>query len=144
PFAVQNSYGGPVGLKQLVNAAHQKGIAVILDVVYNHQGPEGNYFESFAPYFTDRYKTFWGKAINFDDAYCDGVRHYYWQNAVMWLDEFHIDGLRLDAVHAIWDLSADHFIAELSRKVSSLEDESGREKVLIAEFDLNNPRYISP
>lgn len=144
PFAVQNSYGGPVGLKQLVNAAHQKGIAVILDVVYNHQGPEGNYFESFAPYFTDRYKTFWGKAINFDDAYCDGVRHYYWQNAVMWLDEFHIDGLRLDAVHAIWDLSANHFIAELSRKVSSLEDESGREKVLIAEFDLNNPRYISP
>ncbi len=143
PFAVQNTYGGPEMLKELVNAAHQKGIAIILDVVYNHQGPEGNYFAEYAPYFTDRYKTFWGKAINFDDAYCDGVRHFYWQNALMWLDEYRIDGLRLDAVHAIWDFSADPFIAELARKVESLQTETGREKVLIAEFDLNNPRYIS-
>lgn len=144
PFAVQNSYGGPTMLRKLVNEAHKKGIAVILDVVYNHQGPEGNYFGQFAPYFTDRYKTFWGRAINFDDAHCDGVRHFYWQNALMWLDDYHIDGLRLDAVHAIWDFSADHFIAELTRKVDSLQEESGMEKVLIAEFDLNNPRYISP
>jgi maltooligosyltrehalose trehalohydrolase len=143
PFAVQNSYGGPLGLKKLVNEAHNYGIAVILDVVYNHQGPEGNYFSEYGPYFTDRYKTGWGSAINFDDAYCDGVRNYYWQNALMWLEEFHVDGLRLDAVHAIWDFSANHFIEALQKKVGALEIELGRRKVLIAEFDLNNPRYIS-
>lgn len=144
PFAVQNSYGGPHGLKQLVNDAHRFGIAVILDVVYNHQGPEGNYFSEYAPYFTEKYKTGWGSAINYDDAHCDGVRNYYWQNALMWLDEFHIDGLRLDAVHAIWDFSASHFIEELRKRVRALEVETGRKKVLIAEFDLNNPRYINP
>jgi maltooligosyltrehalose trehalohydrolase len=143
PFAVQASYGGDEGLKKLVNAAHAVGIAVILDVVYNHQGPEGNYLGEYGPYFTDKYKTGWGQAINFDDAWCDGVRNYYWQNALMWLDEFHIDGLRLDAVHAIWDLSARHFIEELSAKVKALEEKSARKKVLIAEIDLNNPRYIS-
>jgi maltooligosyltrehalose trehalohydrolase len=143
PFAAQNSYGGPSGLKKLVNEAHRNDIAVILDVVYNHQGPEGNYLMEFAPYFSDRYKTFWGSAVNFDDAYCDGVRNFYWQNAVMWLDEFHIDGLRLDAVHAIWDFSAVHFIEELVKKVRDLENRSGLRKVLIAEFDLNNPRYIN-
>jgi maltooligosyltrehalose trehalohydrolase len=144
PFAVQSSYGGPVGLKKLVNEAHAAGIAVILDVVYNHQGPEGNYFGAYAPYFTDKYKTFWGSAINFDDAWCDGVRNFYWQNALQWLDEFHIDGLRLDAVHAIWDVSAKHFIQELRHKVDHLEQQSGRKKVLVAEFDLNNPRYVDP
>ena len=144
PFAVQDSYGGPAGLKALVDAAHAKGIAIILDVVYNHLGPEGNYLGEYAPYFTDKHKTGWGKALNFDDAYCDGVRHYFWQNALMWLDEFHIDGLRLDAVHAIWDFSAKHFIDELSQKVQALEAKSGRKKVLVAEFDLNNPRYINP
>jgi maltooligosyltrehalose trehalohydrolase len=144
PFAVQNSYGGPQGLKHLVDEAHQHGIAVILDVVYNHQGPEGHYFGEYAPYFSDKYKTFWGSAINFDDAYCDGVRHFYWQNALQWLDEFHIDGLRMDAVHAIWDFSAKHFIEELTERVERLEETSGRKKVLIAEFDLNNPRYINP
>lgn len=144
PFATQDSYGGADALKRLVDEAHRKGIAVILDVVYNHQGPEGNYFNDFAPYFSDRYKTFWGKAINFDDAYCDGVRHFYQQNALQWLDEFHIDGLRLDAVHAIWDFSANHFIAQLTEAVKDLEKKSGRKKVLIAEFDLNNPRYITP
>lgn len=143
PFAVQSSYGGPEGLKHLVNEAHRHGIAVLLDVVYNHQGPEGNYLGEFAPYFTDRYKTFWGSAVNFDDAYCDGVRNYYWQNAIMWLDEFHIDGLRLDAVHAIWDFSAVHFLEVLVQKTDELKARSGREKVLIAEFDLNNPRYIN-
>lgn len=144
PFAVQSTYGGPRGLKELVNEAHKNGIAIILDVVYNHQGPEGNYLGEYGPYFTDKYKTGWGQAINYDDAWCDGVRNYYWQNALMWLDEFRIDGLRLDAVHAIWDFSANHFMEELSRRVRTLEKESGRKKVLIAEFDLNSPRYIQP
>lgn len=143
PFAVHHGYGGPTGLKNLVNEAHQHGIGVILDVVYNHQGPEGNYFAEYGPYFTDKYKTWWGKAINFDDAWCDGVRNFYWQNALMWLDEFHMDGLRLDAVHAIWDFSAKPFIAELAKEVKKLMEKSGREKVLIAELDLNNPRYIN-
>jgi maltooligosyltrehalose trehalohydrolase len=144
PFAVQNSYGGPEGLKKLVDAAHLSGIAVILDVVYNHQGPEGNYLGEYGPYFTDKYKTGWGQAINFDDAWCDGVRNFYWQNALMWLEEFHVDGLRLDAVHAIWDFSANHFIERLSEQVRLLEKHTGSKKVLIAEFDLNNPRYILP
>lgn len=143
PFAVQHSYGGINGLKKLVNEAHRKGIAVVLDVIYNHHGPEGNYFGQFAPYYTEKYKTPWGSAINFDDAHCDGVRHFYWQNALMWLDEFHIDGLRLDAVHAIWDFSAQHFIAGLKKKANELEQKTGRKKLLIAEFDLNNPRYIN-
>ncbi len=143
PFAVQNSYGGAAGLKRLVNLAHQSGIAVILDVVYNHLGPEGNYLEEFGPYFTGRYSTFWGRAINFDDAYCDAVRHFYWQNAQMWLEEFHVDGLRLDAVHAIWDSSARHFIEGLAERVKEIQARTGKHKVLIAEFDLNNPRYIS-
>jgi maltooligosyltrehalose trehalohydrolase len=142
PFAVQDSYGGVTGLKKLVNKAHNAGIAVILDVVYNHQGPEGNYLGEYGPYFTDKYKTGWGQALNYDDAWCDGVRNFYWQNALMWLDEFRIDGLRLDAVHAIWDFSARHFMEELSAKVKALSQSSGRLKVLIAEFDLNNPRYI--
>lgn len=144
PFAVQDSYGGINGLKRLVNEAHRQGIAVVLDVVYNHLGPDGNYLPQFAPYFTEKYRTPWGGAINFDDAHCDGVRNYYWQNALMWLDEFHIDGLRMDAVHAIWDFSANHFLAELKNKVNELEKRTGRKKLLIAEFDLNNPRYIDP
>lgn len=134
PFAVHNTYGD---LKELVDAAHQHGIAVLLDVVYNHLGPEGNYFYDFGPYFTDKFKTPWGPAINFDDAYCDAVRAYYIQNALMWLEEFHIDGLRLDAVHAIWDCGARHFIEELTSVVPV-------GKVLIAEIDYNSPRYITP
>lgn len=144
PFAVHHEYGGATGLKKLVDQAHQLGIVVILDVVYNHLGPEGNYFSMYGPYFTTKYQTGWGKAMNFDDAWCDGVRNFYWQNAIMWLDEFHVDGLRLDAVHAIWDFSAQHFIERLSEKVRDLERQTGRKKVLIAEFDLNNPRYINP
>jgi maltooligosyltrehalose trehalohydrolase len=144
PFAVHHDYGGATCLKQLVDEAHRHGLAVVLDVVYNHQGPEGNYLSEYGPYFTDKYKTGWGRAINFDDAWCDGVRSFYWQNALMWLDEFHIDALRLDAVHAIWDSSAKHFIDELSKKVRKLEKKTGKKKILIAEFDLNNPRYINP
>lgn len=144
PFAVQHSYGGVNGLKALVNAAHQYGIAVILDVVYNHLGPEGNYFSQYGPWFTDKYKTPWGPAINFDDAWCDPVRGFYIQNALMWLDEFHIDGLRMDAVHAIWDCSAQHFTAELSERVDELQATLDKKKFLIAELDLNSPRYITP
>jgi maltooligosyltrehalose trehalohydrolase len=140
PFAVHNTYGTVNGLKELVNAAHKRGIAVILDVVYNHLGPEGNYLGDFGPYFTDKYKTPWGKAINYDDAWCDAVRAYYIQNALMWLEEFHIDGLRMDAVHAIWDTGARHFTEELSELVDQLPGK----KFLIAEIDYNSPRYITP
>ena len=93
PFAVQNSYGGPKGLKHLVNACHEKGLAVVLDVVYNHMGPEGNYLGAFGPYFTDKYNTPWGNAINFDDEWCDGVRKYFIENVLMWFRDFHIDAL---------------------------------------------------
>ena len=143
PFAVQNSYGGIHKLKQLVDAAHRKGIAVILDVVYNHLGPEGNYLGGFGPYTNDKYKTPWGAAINFDDEYCDGAREFFIQNALMWLNDFHIDGLRLDAVHAIWDSGAKHFLHELQERVKELERTSDRKKVLIAELDLNSPRFIN-
>jgi maltooligosyltrehalose trehalohydrolase len=144
PFAVQDSYGGVEGLKSLVNQCHQKGIAVILDVVYNHMGPEGNYLNDYGPYFTDKYHTPWGKAINFDDAYSDQVRAFFLQNALMWLDEFHIDGLRLDAVHAIKDMGARHFLSELSEAVRKLEESQLRHLPLIAECDLNDAKYISP
>ncbi len=143
PFAVQHSYGGAEMLKRLVDEAHRKDIAVVLDVVYNHLGPEGNYLGHYGPYFTEKYKSVWGQALNFDDAWCDGVRNFFLQNALMWLRDFHIDGLRLDAVHAICDFSATHFIEELESVVRNLEHETGKRKVLIAEFDLNNPRYIS-
>jgi maltooligosyltrehalose trehalohydrolase len=101
PFAPQNSYGGPKGLKTLVNACHKKGLAVILDVVYNHLGPEGNYLSNFGPYFTDRYKTPWGDAINFDGPYSDEVRQFFISNALYWITEYHIDALRIDAIHGI-------------------------------------------
>ncbi len=144
PYATQNSYGGANGLKELVNAAHEKGIAVLLDVVYNHLGPEGGYQSDFAPYYTAKHKTPWGNAINFDDEYSDGVRSYFLHNALMWLDEYHIDGLRMDAVHAIVDYGAKHFTQVLKKFVRELEEKSGKTKVLIAELDLNNPKYINP
>jgi maltooligosyltrehalose trehalohydrolase len=144
PYAVQNSYGGPEGLKKLVDACHQKGIAVILDVVYNHQGPEGNYIEQFAPYFTDHYKTPWGKAINYDGEWSDGVRDFYSDNAVYWLQDFHIDGLRFDAIHAIYDYGAVHFWELTHRKIHELEKTNGRPHYTIAESDLNAPRVIAP
>jgi len=142
PFAVQNSYGGHKALQQLVDACHHHNIAVILDVVYNHFGPEGNILGMYGPYFTDKYKTPCGQAINFDDSGCDGVRNYYLENALMWLRDFHIDALRLDAVHAIKDLGAKHLLAELADHVSGLEKITGRKYYLIAECDLNDPKYI--
>ena len=144
PYAAQNSYGGANGLKRLVDAAHAKGIVVILDVVYNHIGPEGGYLSNYGPYFTKKYHTPWGDALNYDDAYSDGVRNYFLQNALMWLEEFHVDGLRMDAVHAIMDLGAKHFMQLLTEHVEGVEKRTGRKKFLIAELDLNNPRYINP
>jgi maltooligosyltrehalose trehalohydrolase len=112
-FAPQNSYGGPESLQRLVNAAHQQGLAVALDVVYNHLGPEGNYLSAYGPYFTDRYRTPWGQAINFDGEGSDEVRRFFIQNALYWLEDYHFDALRLDAVHGIFDFGARHFLAEL-------------------------------
>ncbi|MXV51491.1 malto-oligosyltrehalose trehalohydrolase [Pedobacter sp. HMF7647] len=144
PFAVQNSYGGPNGLRHLINACHNKGVAVVLDVVYNHMGPEGNYFDSFGPYFTDKYNTPWGSAINVDDAWCDGVREYFIENALMWFRDFHVDALRLDAVHAIKDLSATHILREIKENVDALMKQSSRKHHLIVELDLNDHRFIDP
>lgn len=144
PFAVQNSYGGPEGLKQLVDACHQQGLSVFLDVVYNHFGPEGNYTSRFGPYFTDTYRTPWGSAINFDDAHSPGVRNFFIENALYWLREYHLDGLRLDAIHAIYDLGAKHFLAELAERVAAFSQEQGRQQCLIAESDLNDPCVIRP
>jgi maltooligosyltrehalose trehalohydrolase len=142
PYAVQNSYGGADELKNLVNEAHSKGMAVLLDIVYNHIGPDGNYLAQFAPYFTDKYKTFWGESINLDDAWSDGVKEYFIQNAEMWLDEFHVDGLRLDAVHALRDMSANHFVNQLKERTQGVEKRTNSKKLLIAEIDLNDTRYI--
>ncbi|MGH2415578.1 MAG: alpha-amylase family glycosyl hydrolase, partial [Microcystaceae cyanobacterium] len=141
---VQNSYGGTEGLKQLVNACHQQGIAVILDVVYNHFGPEGNYFSDFAPYFTPKYKTAWGNGINFDDAYSYGVRNFVLENALYWLREYHIDALRLDAADNIFDLGAKHILAELVENVAVFSQEQGRQFYLFAESDLNDAKLIRP
>jgi maltooligosyltrehalose trehalohydrolase len=144
PFAVQHSYGGPLELKKLVNACHRQGIGIALDVVYNHLGPEGNYFADFGPYVTDTYKTPWGKAINFDSAQSDEVRNYFIQNALYWLEQFHIDALRLDAVHAIYDMSAHPFLQELAEEVEKFSAVDGRTRHLIAESDLNDARVIKP
>jgi maltooligosyltrehalose trehalohydrolase len=144
PYAVQNSYGGAKGLMHLVEACHKQELAVILDVVYNHVGPEGNYFNEFGPYFTEKYNTPWGNAINFDDAHCDEVRGYFIQNVLMWFRDFHIDALRMDAVHAIKDFSPKHILQEIKEAVNELMDETGRTHYLIIEFDLNDKRFIDP
>ncbi|HET8774060.1 MAG TPA: malto-oligosyltrehalose trehalohydrolase, partial [Thermoanaerobaculia bacterium] len=142
--AAQASYGGPRALKRLVDACHQLGLAVALDVVYNHLGPEGNYLSEFGPYFTDRYKTPWGLALNFDGPHSDDVRWFFIHNALQWIDEFHIDGLRVDAVHAIVDHSAEPFLQDLNVAVHTRAQELGRRVVSIAESDLNDPRVITP
>jgi maltooligosyltrehalose trehalohydrolase len=143
PFAAQNSYGGVGKLKQLVDKCHQKNIAVILDVVYNHMGPEGNYLSDFGPYFTNKYHTPWGSSLNFDDAYSGPVRNFFLQNAISWLRDFHIDGLRLDAVHAIMDNGPIHLLKELRMQVDELEKETGKQYCLIAESDMNDVKVIS-
>jgi len=141
-FAPHHDYGGPDALKHLVNACHEKGLAVLLDVVYNHLGPDGNYLSCFGPYFTQHYKTPWGDAINFDGAYSDEIRRFFIDNALMWLRDYHFDGLRIDAVHAIVDTSAIHFLEQLAAEVNALEAKLNKKFVLIAESDLNDPRLI--
>jgi len=143
-FAPQNTYGGPDGLKLLVDEAHKKGMAVVLDVVYNHLGPEGNYTQELGPYFTDRVKTPWGSAINFDGPWSDEVRNFFIMNALYWYEVFHVDGLRLDAIHGIYDMSARPFLKELSEAVEELSKETGRKLLLIPESDLNDSRVIRP
>lgn len=144
PFAVQDSYGGPEGLKRLVNTCHQKGLAVVLDVVYNHLGPEGNYIADFGSYFTDRYKTPWGAGLNFDGPYSDEVRRFFIENAIYWLTEFHIDALRLDALHAILDISSYPFLEELSVAFHKQMEQLKRKAYLIGESAANNARLIRP
>ena len=141
-YAPFSGYGGPDGLSQLVDAAHNRGLAVLLDVVYNHLGPSGNYLPQFGPYFTDRHKTLWGEALNFDGPSSDEVRRFFIENALMWLRDFHIDGLRLDAVHAIVDTTATHFLEQLAAEVHALQAELGRPLVVIAESDSNDPRLV--
>jgi maltooligosyltrehalose trehalohydrolase len=142
PYAPQNSYGGPDGLWRLINECHKKGISVILDVVYNHLGPEGNYFWDYGPYFTDKYRTPWGNALNFDDAHSDEVRNFFIENALYWFREYHVDALRLDAVHAIYDFSAKHILKELAENVEDFSKKQTSEFYLIAESDLNDSRII--
>lgn len=141
-YAPQNSYGGPEGLQRLVDAIHAHGLAAILDVVYNHLGPEGNYLKAFAPYFTDRYRTPWGQALNFDGPGSNDVRRFFRENALYWLEDYHFDALRLDAVHGIFDFSAQPFLAELKQAANELSRKLGRPLHLIAESDLNDSRLL--
>lgn len=141
-FAPQNSYGEPRGLQKFVDAAHAHGLAVALDVVYNHLGPEGNYFSEYGPYFTDKYRTPWGSAINFAGADSEPVRRFFIENALVWLEKYHVDVLRLDAVHGIFDFSATHFLAELQIAVDALEARLHRKLHLVAESDLNDSRIL--
>ncbi|HEM45499.1 MAG TPA: malto-oligosyltrehalose trehalohydrolase, partial [Alphaproteobacteria bacterium] len=143
-FAPHHAYGGPEGLARVVDACHARGLAVLLDVVYNHLGPDGNHLARFGPYFTDRHATPWGPAVNLDGRGSDEVRRFLCDNALMWLRDYHFDGLRIDAVHAIVDTSAVHFLEQLAEEVRTLEATSGRHLVLIAESDLNDPRVIRP
>lgn len=144
PYAPHVAYGGPEGLRRLVDAAHGRGLGVFLDVVYNHLGPEGNYLSEFGPYFTDRYGTPWGLALNFDGPESDEVRRYFIDNALHWITEYHIDGLRLDAVQAIFDFSARHFLEQLADRVHAQAEALGRQVLVVAESDLNDPRLARP
>jgi maltooligosyltrehalose trehalohydrolase len=143
-FAPQHHYGGPEGLKRLVDACHAAGLAVIMDVVYNHLGPEGNYLGDFGPYFTDTYKTPWGSAVNYDGPDSDAVRHFVISNAVYWIHEYHIDALRLDAIHGIFDFSAKHILHEIGEAVHAEGQRLQRHVHVIAESDLNDVRIIAP
>lgn len=144
PFAAQESYGGPEAFQRFVDACHARSIGVCLDVVYNHFGPEGNYLWGYGPYFTSRYQTPWGDAVNFDGPHSDGVRDYFLQNALMWLRDFHVDALRLDATHAIFDTSARPFLRELAAHAAALSRADGRERILIAESEANDPTLCAP
>ncbi len=142
-YAPHPAYGGPLGLKRLIDACHREGLAAVLDVVYNHLGPEGNYLGEYGPYFTDRYRTPWGAAINFDGPQSDGVRRFFIDNALYWLTEYHVDALRLDAIHRIFDFGAIHVLRELADAFHQQARLLGRDAWLIAESDLNDPRVIN-
>jgi maltooligosyltrehalose trehalohydrolase len=143
-FAVHQPYGGPDALKRFVNAAHERELAVLLDVVYNHFGPVGNYTGKYGPYIVQSHHTPWGGAVNLEDSGAYEVRRFFCDNAAMWLRDYHIDGLRLDAVHAFVDRSAIHFLEQLAGEVEALAASTGRRKTLIAESDLNDPRVVMP
>ncbi len=142
-FAPHQAYGGPDGCKRFVDACHRAGLAVIVDVVYNHLGPAGNYLGEFGPYFTDKYATPWGMAVNLDDRGSDEVRRFFLDNARMWLHDYHFDGLRVDAVHALMDHSATHLLEDLAAEVEAESASSGRTRFVIAESDLNDPRVVA-
>ncbi len=144
PFAAQNSYGGPAGLQRLVDAAHQNGLSVILDVVYNHLGPEGNYLGEFGPYFTGTYSTAWGEALNYDGPHSDPVRQFFLENVWHWIHDFHLDGLRLDAVHSIYDNSPVHLLTEIKQVANAAAKARSSEAIIIAESLLNDVRMIRP
>lgn len=144
PYAVQANYGGPEGFKRFIDAAHGIGLGIMLDVVYNHLGPEGNYLPKFGPYFTNRHKTPWGDAVNYDSVGCEGVRRYVVENVLYWIREYHIDGLRLDAVQTIRDDSPKHIVAEIQENVQALARQLGRKVCVIAETDENDSRYTRP
>ncbi len=143
-FAVHGRYGGPAALQRFVDACHQRGLGVCLDVVYNHLGPQGNYLETFGPYFTDKHHTPWGKAVNLDDEHNDQVRRYICDNALRWFRDFRIDALRLDAVHELADDSHQHLLAQLSTETAALSEQVGRPLGLVAESDLNDPTMVIP
>ena len=142
-YAPHPAYGSPDDLKRLVNACHERGLAVLLDVVYNHLGPEGNVLGAYGPYFTDKYHTPWGQAVNLDGAHSDEVRRYFVDNALMWMRDYHFDGLRIDAIHAFLDTGAVHLLEQMKAETRELEAHVGRPLVLIAESDLNDPRVIA-
>jgi maltooligosyltrehalose trehalohydrolase len=142
-YAPLEAYGGPDAVKRFVDAAHQRGLSVLIDVVYNHFGPSGNYTGKFGPYITDRHTTPWGGAVNFEDAGSAEVREFFIDNALMWLRDYHFDGLRIDAVHAFIDRSAIHFLEQLEEEVRTLSNHTGRYYAVIAESDLNDPRLVT-
>jgi maltooligosyltrehalose trehalohydrolase len=142
-WAVHEPYGGPEALKRFVDRAHELGLGVVLDVVHNHLGPSGNHLPAFGPYFTDTHQTPWGSAVNLDAPGSDEVRAYLVGSALAWLRDYRLDGLRLDAVHALRDTRAVHFLEELSAAVDALAGDLGRPLFLIAESDLNDPRLIT-
>ncbi|HEY1162462.1 MAG TPA: alpha-amylase family glycosyl hydrolase, partial [Candidatus Dormibacteraeota bacterium] len=141
-FAPHHVYGGPAGLKRLVDACHSARIGVVIDVVYNHLGPAGNFLSEFGPYFSDRHRTDWGAALNFDGTASDEVRRFVVDNALMWIRDYHVDGLRLDAVHAIVDQAPLHILEQLALEVERLAAEVRRSTFVIAESDLNDPRFV--
>src|SRR5947209_3618668 len=143
-YAPQSTYGGPVGLKRLIDACHAQGLAFVLDVVYNHLGPEGNYLGEYMPVFSDTHKSPWGRGLNFDGEESDGVRRHFIENALYWLTEYHVDALRLDAVHSIVDISPRHLLEELAGEFHARARATGRNAFLIAESDLNDVRVIKP